>query len=60
MGKKKDTIRAARQETSRSATGKPGETQGRLADRYIRTHTPERRYPRPDDWDSDWYDDGEE
>lgn len=41
----KDTIKAAKAEIARGGAEAPASTQGHLADRHVRTHTPESQYP---------------
>lgn len=50
MGEKeKDTVAAAKSAVKKDRTnGSPAKTQGALVDRHIRTHTPERLYPKED------------
>ena len=54
MGIAKRTVVAAQAAIERDRTnGTPQNTQGSLADRHVRTHTPESLYPNEADDDSD-------
>jgi hypothetical protein len=54
MGIAKRTVAAAQAAIVRDRTnGKPENTQGALADRHVRTHTPESLYPKEVDDDSE-------
>ena len=54
MGIAKRTVAAAQAAITRDRTnGTPQTTQGALADRHVRTHTPESLYPNEVDDDND-------
>ncbi|MFI8853704.1 hypothetical protein ACIGW3_26410 [Streptomyces sp. NPDC053499] len=48
MSNKKHTIKAAKNPKTVGDSGDPVIHQGHLEDRWYRTHTPERDYPRED------------